>query len=196
MLERNSDSYTFEEQCKLAKSTVLICGIGCGGCIVSEILVRIGIGHIILMDGDKFENSNLNRQLGCTLETIGMYKAESWAKHLRSCGGGTVDYINLYLHSNFDLDSLPKFPDIICDTVDGSNKEIVWSVGKKFEIPVITGGNSNHNFWAGLYNDSIKISYNSAFANPPTAFIQAGLQAQMIIDFLLGKEIKKLQFNM
>lgn len=39
--------------------------------------MRSGIGRIVFADGDVFEESNLNRQILCTRDTLGMNKAEA-----------------------------------------------------------------------------------------------------------------------
>ena len=50
----------------LADSHVLIAGCGGIGGNVVESLARIGIGAITVVDGDSFDESNLNRQILCT----------------------------------------------------------------------------------------------------------------------------------
>jgi molybdopterin/thiamine biosynthesis adenylyltransferase len=62
-------------QIQLLKATVAVVGLGGLGGYVTEALVRMGIGQLILIDGDKFEPSNLNRQLLCTEASLGVEKA-------------------------------------------------------------------------------------------------------------------------
>lgn len=52
-------------------------GVGGVGGAAAEILVRSGIGEITFVDGDVFEESNLNRQLLATMSTLGMNKAQA-----------------------------------------------------------------------------------------------------------------------
>lgn len=61
---------------KLEKAKVAIFGLGGVGSYVMEALVRAGIGHFILVDHDKIEPSNLNRQIIATQKTIGKPKVE------------------------------------------------------------------------------------------------------------------------
>ena len=57
---------------KLQGSTVMIVGCGAVGSFAVEALARIGIGHLILIDFDTVEESNINRQLFALDSTIGM----------------------------------------------------------------------------------------------------------------------------
>ena len=48
-----------------------------------EYLLRIGIGHITVIDGDCFEESNLNRQIAALHSTLGQPKAEVMARRVQ-----------------------------------------------------------------------------------------------------------------
>ena len=61
---------------KLQKAKVAVFGIGGVGSYVVEGLVRAGIGHLIIVDYDKYDITNINRQLGATHSTIGKYKVD------------------------------------------------------------------------------------------------------------------------
>lgn len=52
--------------------------VGCGGIggYVIEYLCRLGVGELVAVDGDRFEESNLNRQILADSGSIGEYKAE------------------------------------------------------------------------------------------------------------------------
>jgi hypothetical protein len=77
MTTRNRGFVTAEEQEKLRAATVFIPGTGGMGGAALMALLRAGVGHFILADLDGFEVSNLNRQLFCTLDTVGQHKAEA-----------------------------------------------------------------------------------------------------------------------
>lgn len=59
---------------KLARATVAVFGIGGVGSFAVEALARAGIGHLVLVDPDSIEKSNINRQLHATVNTIGQSK--------------------------------------------------------------------------------------------------------------------------
>lgn len=61
---------------KLNKAKVVVFGIGGVGSYVVEALARVGVGHLILVDFDKVDITNLNRQIEATHSTIGKLKIE------------------------------------------------------------------------------------------------------------------------
>ena len=66
----------------LQTSHVLVVGCGGLGGNVIEQLARLGLGHLTVVDGDVFEESNLNRQLLCTTANIGESKALAAAERV------------------------------------------------------------------------------------------------------------------
>ncbi|MCP4340243.1 MAG: HesA/MoeB/ThiF family protein [Desulfobulbaceae bacterium] len=74
---RNQKSLSNTDQLRLLRSHVAIIGLGGLGGAVTEILARIGIGQMTLVDGDCFDESNLNRQLLSSPANIGKSKAET-----------------------------------------------------------------------------------------------------------------------
>ena len=62
---------------RLRASSAVLCGCGAVGGYAFEGLVRAGIGRIRVVDKDVFSESNLNRQILATLDTIGMEKTEA-----------------------------------------------------------------------------------------------------------------------
>ncbi|USF28898.1 tRNA threonylcarbamoyladenosine dehydratase [Clostridium sp. MD294] len=65
---------------KLYHSKVAVFGIGGVGSFATEALARSGIGHLTLIDGDVVNETNINRQLIATTETIGKYKTDVMKK--------------------------------------------------------------------------------------------------------------------
>mgnify|MGYP003571451327 CR=1 FL=1 len=61
---------------KLANATVAIFGIGGVGSFTAEALARSGVGHLILIDKDNIDITNINRQIHALTSTIGKSKVE------------------------------------------------------------------------------------------------------------------------
>lgn len=68
----------------LHTKTVMVIGLGGVGSFCVEALARSGIGHLILVDKDTIEESNLNRQLIATTETVGRNKAEALKERIKT----------------------------------------------------------------------------------------------------------------
>lgn len=79
---RNAATLTPSDQERLLRSHVLLVGLGGLGGHVLDMLVRMGIGHITGVDGDVFEETNANRQLLVTQETLGGGKAHAAARYV------------------------------------------------------------------------------------------------------------------
>ncbi len=77
--QRNRQGITVSQQHCLFLSRVAVIGCGGLGGYVIEELARLGVGTIIAIDPDIFEEHNLNRQLLSTPATIGRAKVEAAA---------------------------------------------------------------------------------------------------------------------
>ena len=61
----------------LRTTRVILFGVGGVGSYAAEALIRTGLTHLTLVDGDTVQPSNLNRQLPATRATLGMPKVEA-----------------------------------------------------------------------------------------------------------------------
>src|SRR4030042_4228396 len=80
---RNTGTIGLDGQIKLLQSTVAVVGAGGLGGTIIELLARQGIGHIIIIDNDRFAEQNLNRKLMSTEKNLGDYKATLAAKRVK-----------------------------------------------------------------------------------------------------------------
>ena len=69
---------------KLAQATVLIIGVGGLGSPVAMYLAAAGIGHLILIDHDRVDIANLQRQIVHDTNQLGMYKTVSAQRKLQA----------------------------------------------------------------------------------------------------------------
>lgn len=65
---------------KIRRSHIAVFGVGGVGSFVVEALVRAGVGELTLVDFDRIEESNLNRQLHTTTENIHLSKVDEMMK--------------------------------------------------------------------------------------------------------------------
>ena len=68
---------------KLGDAKVAVFGLGGVGSFVCEGLARSGVGNFILVDFDKIDESNINRQLIATQKTVGRYKVDLMKERIR-----------------------------------------------------------------------------------------------------------------
>ena len=104
---------------KLAACHVVVFGLGGVGSFCVEALVRSGVGHLTIIDGDCYDETNLNRQLGSEIKTIGLSKAEVLREHL--LGINPKCEINIfkefYRSGEFDR-FVPAKVDFVADCID------------------------------------------------------------------------------
>ena len=93
-------------QNKLKESTVLIVGLGGIGSTVSEILTRLGVGNLILLDFDIVEDSNLTRQSSFCKKHIGKPKIEIVSQYLNSICDVNITTINKKIQTKSDLETI------------------------------------------------------------------------------------------
>lgn len=67
---------------KLKNSKIAVLGVGGVGGYIAEMLVRSGVNNITIVDYDKIDISNLNRQIVALNNNIGCYKVEELKKRL------------------------------------------------------------------------------------------------------------------
>ena len=115
---RNMKSFSAADQVILLKSTATIAGLGGLGGVVTEILARMGIGTLKLVDGDVFEESNLNRQYLCRENLISMSKADAAAKRVKEINSSlTVFRHGVYLKED-NASGIIRNSDVVIDCLD------------------------------------------------------------------------------
>ncbi|HTF80859.1 MAG TPA: tRNA threonylcarbamoyladenosine dehydratase [Cytophagales bacterium] len=97
-LQRTEVLFGAEKIEKLAKSNVLVVGLGGVGSFAAEYIARAGVGAMAIVDGDTVEFTNRNRQLPALINTEGQYKAEIMADRIRNINKDiNLEVINAYM---------------------------------------------------------------------------------------------------
>lgn len=115
---RNIGWISEEEQQMLKNMTVGVAGCGGMGGMVTQILVRVGIGTIKIADLDNFDVSNLNRQAAATHSTLGQNKAFATANLLRETAEDVSIHVYPYGISEDTVDSFIEECDLIIDSIE------------------------------------------------------------------------------
>jgi molybdopterin/thiamine biosynthesis adenylyltransferase len=115
---RNMKSFSAADQAVLLKSKATIAGLGGLGGVVTEIFARMGIGTLDLIDGDVFEESNLNRQFLCTENLISTPKAYAAAMRVKDINSSvTVFHHRKYLNEE-NAYVIIQDSDVVIDCLD------------------------------------------------------------------------------
>jgi len=108
-------------QIKLLDSTIGVAGAGGLGGFVLELLARMGVGKMIVVDGDNFSDSNLNRQLLATESSLGQPKVKEAEKRIaaingsvemvvHNCRGNLKNMPEIFSECNLVIDCLDNLP--------------------------------------------------------------------------------------
>ena len=125
---------------KLNNSTVAVFGVGGVGSYAVEALVRCGVGHLHIFDGDTVAVSNINRQLVATTKTIGLAKADVAAAHASEVNPNIDVTANkvFYSAANADDFDFRKY-DYIVDAIDSvTSKLLLIERAKDAQTPIIS----------------------------------------------------------
>ncbi len=115
---RNMKTLSAGDQLKLLGATVSVVGLGGLGGTVTEMLARLGIGRLKLIDGDCFEDSNLNRQVISRMANMGMPKADAAQERVLEINSGiTVESCRSFLEEK-NASALIRGSDVVVDCLD------------------------------------------------------------------------------
>ena len=140
MLTRQMPLVSEEEQEKFKNAKVTVIGCGGIGGLTIEMLARMGVGELVLVDEDAFDLSNLNRQTLSTHENIGQPKSEVAEKRVREIN----PYVTVTSYSEHvdgeNIDKLIRDSRIVIDALDNVlTRVIVSRKAREYRIPFIHG---------------------------------------------------------
>ncbi len=103
----------------LRNAHVLVAGLGGVGAYAAEQLVRAGIGRITIVDGDKVQATNRNRQLPALISTTGVLKATIMSERLLDINPELrLTAISEYIKDDRAIEILEKGYDYVVDAID------------------------------------------------------------------------------
>lgn len=199
--QRNYKSISVEDQAKLAESTVAIVGCGGLGGSMAEEFSRLGVGKLILVDGDKIEESNLNRQLFATEKNIGLKKVEAARQRLEAVNS-TVELKLIY--DWFNEDNASGFfegADLVCDALDSISRRVeLEKACHNLGLPLVYAGIAG---WYGLLGVSMPGDFSvsrlfrkgergveKVWGNPAfTPWVLASLTVVEAVKIIVGREV-------
>jgi tRNA A37 threonylcarbamoyladenosine dehydratase len=110
---------------KLKSARVLVVGLGGVGAFAAEMICRAGVGSMTIVDGDKVNSSNRNRQLLALKSTHGKAKAELMGARLMDINPGLfLTIIDEYIKDDRMIEILDAGFDYVVDAIDTLSPKI------------------------------------------------------------------------
>lgn len=200
--DRNLGAIAREEQ--LLLQTKRVCIVGCGGLggHLIEHMARIGVGHLTVIDGDRFDRTNLNRQLLSAEDNIGLSKAKEAQKRIGQINPDcSVTAMEQFLTAD-NAAALLAGHDLVLDALDSiPHRLVLQRVCAELKIPlihgavegwfgqvttVLPGDNSLSRLYPGRNGEAAPDRAASTLSFAPACI--ASVQAAEAVKVLLGKE--------
>ena len=126
-----------ENLTKLQNATVMVVGCGAVGSFAIDALARSGVGHIILVDFDRVEETNINRQMFATQNTLGQKKTVVAREHIAAISPNIlVTEMDIFFDKNTNPPARPNFVIDAIDTVQSKIALYEWCT--KNNVPFIS----------------------------------------------------------
>ena len=137
---RNREIISIDEQLTLAQSKVAVVGAGGLGGQVILLLGRVGIGHLVVVDRDVFDETNLNRQVLSNRSNLGRSKAGEAASALENINPAVeVTALQVTLEESNAADILVG-SQVVVDALDSvRDRLLLEGVAKKIGVPLVHG---------------------------------------------------------
>lgn len=128
-------------QKKISSAKVAVCGLGGLGSNIAIALARAGVGQLHIIDFDRVDISNLNRQQYFA-EQVGLYKTEALSENLHRIAPYCKITKNCIKLDENNILSILKDDDIICEAFDVAEEKaiLVNCILENFPEKFIVGG--------------------------------------------------------
>jgi len=202
---RNGGIISCKDQLVLAESTVAVIGAGGLGGQVILLLARTGIGKLVVIDSDRFDETNLNRQALCTMDCLGKSKALEAGEKVREINPAVEVEPHEVRLTPANSGTFLKGVHVIVDALDNVvDRFVLERVAKALRVPMVHAGIAGFEGQvmtiypedpglALVYGDPAK--WGKARKTPEallgvpavTASLVATLEAMEVLKILLGK---------
>jgi len=200
---RNTGTIGLDGQIKLLQSTAAVVGAGGLGGTVIELLARQGIGHLIIIDNDRFTEQNLNRQIMSTERNLGEYKVILAAKRVKDINSATAVTTFRERLTTDNAQSLLSGAQVVVDGLDNlSSRLVVEQACRQLAIPYVYASIGGFNgqlmtifpedtglssLYGSSSNTTPEQGMETRIGNPPaTVAMIAALQVQEVVKIITG----------
>lgn len=196
--QRNRNMLSTADQLRLANSRVAVIGCGGLGGYILEELARLGVGQLVAIDPDVFEEHNLNRQLLATPAALGRHKVKVACERLLDINPAVTVVPAQQAFSRDNGSELLTATDVAVDALDSIPVRLELSeVCARLAIPLVHGAIAG---WYGQITSqfpgerTLERTYartgrgvEKELGNPSfTPAVVASLQAAEVCKILLG----------
>ena len=196
---RNVPALT-EQECSLLRSKrVLVAGCGGLGGNLINMLSRVGVGNLRIVDGDVFEETNLNRQLFSEVPILGTNKARAAAERINRINPDiTVETVETFVTEE-NAAELIRGCDVVMDALDNvDGRRVLAAACEKVGVPFVYGAISGWVAQAAismpgdglikkLYPDDVVVRDKSVLSFTPA--LCASVQASLCVKYLAGRPV-------
>ncbi|MDO4991200.1 MAG: HesA/MoeB/ThiF family protein [Eubacteriales bacterium] len=197
---RNLGALSEAECALLREKTVLVAGCGGLGGYLIEMLLRLGVGEIRAVDGDRFEASNLNRQLLSAPGLLGRGKAEVAAERAAAVNPDVRFVAVPEFVTEKNVGQLVRGCDAVLDALDNiPSRRLLAQACNEAKVPLIHGAICGWTAQAAvimpgddllgeIYPEGAALSSKASLSfTPPFC---AALQTALCVRLLTGREIE------
>ncbi|NVM21257.1 MAG: ThiF family adenylyltransferase [Desulfobacterales bacterium] len=195
-------TFSLQQQTTLLESCVSVVGLGGLGGTVIEVLARMGIGTLNLIDGDTFEESNLNRQFLSAEETLHEAKVEAAARRIQTVNSSVVVYTHRKYLSEKNTAALVSQSNVIVDCLGSlQDRFVLEKAARKAGCPLVSAavaGVSGHVTTVFPEDSGLELIYGKPDILP-SAGAEAALgclpQVTTLLAALECSEVSKILLN-
>jgi molybdopterin/thiamine biosynthesis adenylyltransferase len=137
---RNVGTIGLEGQARLLQATVAVVGLGGLGGYVTEALARMGVGRLVLIDDDVFEEHNLNRQVLSAEARLDTPKVQAAQRRVAEINSGVEVTAHAVTLTRENLPRLLEGADVVVDGLDRLPTRLLLQEGAQaLSIPMVHG---------------------------------------------------------
>ena len=137
---RNGPILSLNDQALLAESQVAVAGCGGLGGQVILLLTRLGVGRILVVDPDVFDETNLNRQALCRTDNLGMFKAEEAARQCALINPAVIVDARVMAVNDRTAPEIFSGVDVMVDALDNAQgRRDLAGMARDLGVPLVHG---------------------------------------------------------
>ncbi len=140
MLDRTYRAFSQEVVDRVRWTTFAVAGLGGVGAITAELLARWGVRRFRLLDMDRYEPSNLNRQLFATSKTLGRWKVDVAAERILEIN--PFAEIEMTIRERVNNDNVHPFvkgAGMVVQNADYPSAKLFYLAAREHRVPLVNG---------------------------------------------------------